>query len=202
MRKQENKKLTNRIKVATEKAKVSSRLVSLWVDVDYTSVSRWNSNTMQPKEVNLGDIAELLETDNRLLMLAKTRINTGLAQALEKELRRLNSEENVPYVIEQEVEGVKTKVNNPALIKSLKDFADKYKKEHTTRLYPFFFDKPLEQIKKREIKDTHYFICKSDDNKEDFNFLVVSHREKVIKPLARFYTLDDAQDYVDYMESF
>lgn len=196
------KEIKNNIKGTTKTAGVSARLISLWTNVAYSTVSSWNSNVYQPSNDNLNEIGELFEKDSRLLLKPDNRINTGLAQALEKELRRLNSEENGPYVIEKEVDRVKAKTNNPVLIQALKDFADKYRKEHTTRLHPFYFDKPLAEIKKREIKDTRYFICKADDENEDFNFLVVSYMEKVIKPLARFSTLDNAQDYVDYMESF
>lgn len=196
------KEIKNNIKDTTKTSGVSARLISLWTNVAYSTVSSWNSNIYQPSKDNLNEIGELFEKDSRLLLKSDNRTNTGLAQALEKELRRLISEENVSYVIEQEVEGVKSKINNPALIQALKDFADKYKNKHTTRLYPFYLDKPLDQIKKREIKNTKYFICKSDDEKEGFNFLVVSYLDKIIKPLALFSTLDDAQDYADYMESF
>lgn len=196
------KELKNNIKDTTKTVGVSARLISLWTNVAYTTVSSWNSNIYQPSNDNLNEIGELFEKDSRLLLKPDDRKNTGLAQALEKELQRLISEEKVSYVIEQEVNGVKTKTNNPILIQALRSFADKYKKEYNTRLYPFYFDKPLAEIKKREIKNTRYFICKPEDGNEDFNFLVVSYLEETIKPLARLSTLDAAQDYVDYLESF
>lgn len=196
------KELKNNIKDTTKTVGVSARLISLWTNVAYTTVSSWNSNIYQPSNDNLNEIGELFEKDSRLLLKPNDRKNTGLAHALEKELQRLISEEKVSYVIEQEVNGVKTKTNNPILIQALRSYADKYKKEYNTRLYPFYFDKPLAEIKKREIRNTRYFICKPEDGNEDFNFLVASYLEEIIKPIARFSTLDAAQDYVDYLESF
>jgi hypothetical protein len=119
----------NRIKEAIKEAGASSRLVSLWVDVDYTTVSSWSSNKYQPNSENLDQIGELLQKDNRDLLQPQGRINTGLAQALEKELRQLHKVEGMPYEIEKfdTKKGGNVKVNNPELIKRLKEFADKYK---------------------------------------------------------------------------
>lgn len=64
----------------------SSRLLSLWVNVDYTTVSQWNFNNYQPNSDNLNKIGELLEVDNRDLLESQNRIDTGLAVALQKEL--------------------------------------------------------------------------------------------------------------------
>ncbi|TCD01231.1 protein kinase family protein [Pedobacter psychroterrae] len=120
----------NRIKQATKEAGASSRLVSLWVDVDYTTVSNWSSNKYQPNDENLNQIGELLQKDNRDLLEPQGRVNTGLAKALENELRRLHKVENIPYEIEKfdVKKGAKVKVNNPELVKKLKEFEKTYKK--------------------------------------------------------------------------
>lgn len=125
-----SKKIRNRIKDATKEAGVSSRLVALWVDVDYTSVSRWNSNISQPGDANIDKVGELLEIDNKDLLESNGRINTGLAKALEEELRRLHKKEKIPYEIEKtdKETGKKVMVNNPKLMKLLKDFAKQYLK--------------------------------------------------------------------------
>lgn len=127
-KKVENSSHINRIKEATKESGASSRLISLWLDVVYTTVSSWNSNTSQPTQENLNQIGELLQKDNRDLLEPHGRINTGLAEALEKELRRLHKVEGIPYEIEKPdtKNGVKVKVNNPELIKKLKEFAYKY----------------------------------------------------------------------------
>jgi len=119
----------NQIKSITKKAGASSRLVSLWVDVDYTTVSGWNSNTSQPSYENLNEIGELLEEDNGNLLTAQRRIATGLAKALDTELKRLHKEVGMPYEIEKvDKKGVKVKVNNPELVKRLREFAEAFKK--------------------------------------------------------------------------
>lgn len=122
----------NRIKDASDKQGVSSRLISLWVDVDYTTVSNWNSNKYQPSGDNLNQIGELLEQDNRDLLEPQGRKNTGLAKALQAELNRLRKDEGIPYEIEQfsKEKAKAVKVNNPELIKALKHFAERYKKEN------------------------------------------------------------------------
>jgi len=122
----------NRIKEAVIEAGASQRLVSLWLDVNYTSISPWNTNKSQPEEENLDKIGELLEEDNRMLLEPQGRVKTGLAKALQAELDRLAKEEGIPYEIERfsKEKGKSIKVNNPQLIKKLKDFADNYKKKN------------------------------------------------------------------------
>lgn len=124
----DKKNIVNRIKTITIDKGASSRLLSLWVDVDYTTVSQWNSNTYQPNSDKLNMIGELLQVDNKELLEPQNRIDTGLAEALQGELRRLNKIEKIPYEIEKtnEKTGKTIKVNNPALIKALKEFAKKY----------------------------------------------------------------------------
>lgn len=126
-------KSVNRIKQAAKEIGASSRLISLWVDVDYTTVSNWSSNKYQPNDDNLNQIGELLETDNRDLLEPQGRVNTGLTKALEKELQRLHREEGLPYEVEKldKKKGINVKVNNPDLIKRLREFAKKYMEKHT-----------------------------------------------------------------------
>lgn len=121
-------KIVNRIKSVASNKGASSRLLSLWLNVDYTTVSQWNSNTYQPTSDKLNMIGELLQVDNTELLEPQNRIDTGLAKALQDELRRLNKIEKIPYEIEKtnEKTGKSIKVNNPELIKTLKEFAKKY----------------------------------------------------------------------------
>jgi len=127
-----NSKSVNRIKQVAKEKGASSRLISLWVDVDYTTVSNWSSNKYQPSGEKLNQIGELLQKDNRDLLQPQGRIDTGLAAALQKELKRLNKEEGLPYEIEKfdKKKGVNLKVNNPELVKRLREFAERYKKEN------------------------------------------------------------------------
>lgn len=120
----------NKIKEVTKVAGASQRLVALMLDVNYTTVSSWNSNTTQPSEENLDQIGELLQRDNRDLLEPQGRVDTGLAKALEQELKRLHKEEGIPYEVEKldKKKGVNVKVNNPELVKRLREFAERYKK--------------------------------------------------------------------------
>lgn len=124
-------KIVNRIKSVSSDKGVSSRLLSLWVNVDYTTVSQWNTNTYQPNSDKLNMIGELLQVDNKELLESQNRIDTGLAAALQKELVRLNKIEKIPYEIDKinDKTGKTVKVNNPELIKALKEFAKKYENQ-------------------------------------------------------------------------
>lgn len=121
----------NRIKYATKESGASPRLISLWLDVVYTTVSSWNSNTSQPSHEKLNQIGELLQKDNRDLLEPQGRVNTGFAKVLEEELRRLHKVEGIPYEIEKfdEKKGANIKVNNPDLIMRLKKFSLGQKKQ-------------------------------------------------------------------------
>jgi len=123
----------NKIKEVTKVAGASQRLVALMLDVNYTTVSSWNSNTTQPSEENLDRIGELLQRDNRDLLEPQGRVDTGLAKALEQELKRLHKEDGIPYEIEKldKKKSVNVKVNNPELIKRLRKFAEGYKKSQS-----------------------------------------------------------------------
>ena len=125
-----NKMFINRIKKITANKGASSRLLSLWINVDYTTVSQWNSNKYQPTNDKLNKIGELLEVDNSELFEPQNRVDTGLAKALQQELDRLHKTEKIPYEIEEtdKITGKSVKVNNPKLIKALKDFAKNCKK--------------------------------------------------------------------------
>jgi DNA-binding transcriptional regulator YiaG len=122
--------LINRIKEVSETEGVSTRLLSLWAGVNYATASSWNSNTSQPSEQHINELGELLEEDNRMLIKPQGRVKTGLGKALEMELKRLHKVENLPYEVEKfdSKKNKAVKVNNPELIKKLREFAKKFKK--------------------------------------------------------------------------
>ena len=133
--KRKRTKLTNRIKSETQKAGASTRLLAIFLDVKYTTVSKWNGNTTQPTRGNADAIGELLEKDYRDLWEPQGSSVTGLAKAANAELERLNKEKKIPYVIDSidKETGEKVKVNNPVLVKAIRDFVAKYKKGHKSR---------------------------------------------------------------------
>lgn len=200
--KAKNAKVINRIVHELKQRKISNQLVSIWTNVYIKTVSSWRSNTSQPSYDNLDDLADLLEIDNRLLFASRKRNNTGLAEALEKELKRLVTEENIPNVLEKKVGDTITRTNNPILIQALKAYTQKFRQENSNRLYPFYLDKSLKDVKKSEIRNAKYFICREDNPEDKFGFQVVSYANKCITPIASFTNLDDAQDYLEYKESF
>lgn len=114
----------NKVKEVIKTAGASQRLVALMLDVNYTTVSSWNSNITQPNNDNLNEMGELLQVDNRDLLEPQGRINTGLALTLEKELKRLHKEERMEYEIDVFDKRKKkiVKVNNPELVKKLKEY--------------------------------------------------------------------------------
>lgn len=121
-------KLKNRIKDVIKEENVSAILVGLWTDVNKATVSAWNSNTSQPNDINLDKVGELFEIDNRMLYKPDQRVKTGLAQALQQELNRLTKIEKIPLYIDvmDSKTGKYIKMNNPLLVKALKDYALKH----------------------------------------------------------------------------
>lgn len=107
-------------------------MISIFLDVRYTTVSKWNGNTTQPSKDNMDAVGELLEKDFRDLWEPQGRVGTGLAQAANTELERLNKEEKIPYVVEMtdKKTGNNTVVNNPILVRKIRDFVADYKKKN------------------------------------------------------------------------
>ncbi len=124
-------KLTNRVKTETINAGGSPRLLAIFLDVKYTTVSKWNGNLAQPSKDNMEGIGNLIERDFRDLWEPQGRVNSGLARAANSELERLHKEEGIPYEIDEYDEKTKktVKVNNPILIKKIRDFVANYKKQ-------------------------------------------------------------------------
>lgn len=124
--------LTNRVKVESLNAGASPRLLSIFLDVKYTTVSKWNSNSSQPTNDNMESIGELIEKDFRDMWEPQGRANTGLARAAEAELDRLREEEGLPFEIEVYNKELSrfVKTNNPELVKKIRKFIVEYKKKH------------------------------------------------------------------------
>lgn len=188
----------NRIKEEVKLAGASQRLLSLWLDVNYTTISPWNTNKSQPEEENLDKIGELLEIDNRELLESQGRFKTGLAKALELELVRINKEEGIPFEIEK-FDSVKKKniwVNNPEVIKRLKKYAATYKKTHE-KISPIYLDKIFSEISKDELKGKEIIICNSNHSSSKKMEYQVVHLELEDQFIAKFNDITFAENYVD-----
>lgn len=124
--------LRNRIKELTEQEGITSTLISMWADVNKATVTSWNNNDSEPSQANLNKVGELFETDNRMLFESNNRKKTGLAKALNLELKRLNQEEGIPNFVEyiDERTGKTVERNNPKIVEALRVFAEEHLKKN------------------------------------------------------------------------
>ncbi|MNL64838.1 hypothetical protein D3C87_1890960 [compost metagenome] len=100
--------------------------MALYLDVDDTTISKWNSNIAQPSLKRLNEVGEILEIDNKELLISQPRKQTGLAGALQVEYKRLLSIGLTKKIIIKEDNGGNKEVNNPEMVKRLREFASKY----------------------------------------------------------------------------
>ncbi|MDF2515926.1 MAG: hypothetical protein K0R59_1222 [Sphingobacterium sp.] len=211
----------NRISDELKRLKISNFLISIWTGVHIKTVSYWRSNNIQPSEENLNQLGELFERENALLKVAgQTRRNTGLAKALDQELKRLMKIEKIPFEVDKDPETKKgdnnsdrdsvedeaskktpTKIINPLLVKKIKAFAEEYKK-HNPPAPLTYFDKPLSKITKEELKGLELFICNSEKNpgSDKLRYQVISIVKDVIQVVANFAKITDAKSYVDLIQ--
>ncbi|SEO14674.1 hypothetical protein SAMN05216436_1385 [bacterium A37T11] len=126
MSKKEIKEL-NRIKGATADAKTSSLLLAIYLNIDPTTVSKWNTNSSQPSLNHIDEIGEFFEEDNRDLIVKSNRTKTGLAEAAQQELKRLMDLGVSPYLLDST--GKATKKLNPEIVEKIQKFVADYKKK-------------------------------------------------------------------------
>lgn len=121
------KKLNN-IKKKTKEAGATSVLLSVLFDINASTVSGWNSNITQPTLSIIDEIADFLEVSNTDLVVSKERKQTGLAKATQIEFKRLLTS-GIPHKIPTKDKNGKTiEINNPELVKALRDFVESYRK--------------------------------------------------------------------------
>lgn len=119
----------NNIKKKTKEAGASSILLSVLFDINPGTVTGWNSNVTQPTLAIIEEIADFLEVSNNELIITKQRKKTGLAAATQKEFKRLislNMPNKIPSV---DKSGKPIEINNPELVKALRDFVANYKRK-------------------------------------------------------------------------
>lgn len=211
----------NRISDELKGLKISNFLISIWTGVHIKTVSYWRSNNIQPSEENLNQLGELFERENALLKVTgQTRRNTGLAKALDQELKRLMKIEKIPFEVEVDKEVKKgeaksesdagaddtqskksTKTINPLLVKKIKAFAEEYKKNNPPALLTYF-NKPLSKITKDELKGLDLFICNATNKPSsvELAYQVLHSVKDQPQVIACFTTLADAKNYVDLIQ--
>ncbi|WP_293786875.1 hypothetical protein [uncultured Pedobacter sp.] len=121
-------KKINDIAKAIKNSPLQVAALALYLDVDDTTISKWNSNIAQPSLKRLNEVGEILEVDNKELLSSQSRKQTGLAAALQGEYKRLLSIGLTKKVIVKDDNGDSREVNNPDMVKKLREFAEKYKK--------------------------------------------------------------------------
>lgn len=118
----------NDIAKAIKDSPLQVAALALYLDVDDTTISKWNSNISQPSLKRLNEVGEILEVDNKDLLKSLPRKQTGLAAALQVEYKRLLSIGLTKKVIVKDDNGSNKEVNNPEMVKKLREFAESYRK--------------------------------------------------------------------------
>lgn len=125
-------KKINKIKEAIKDSSLQVVALSLYLDLDDTTISKWNSNISQPSLKRLDELGEILEVDNIDLLQSNPRKSTGLATALQNEYKRL-LKAGLPTKIQlSDVNGDTKEINNPEFVKALQEFVCNYRKINKT----------------------------------------------------------------------
>lgn len=122
-------KKINNIKKAIKDSPLQVVALALYLDVDDTTISKWNSNTVQPSLKRLDEVGEILEVDNVELIQSTPRISTGLAQALQNEYKRLLKTGLSIKIQSPDDKGELKEINNPEFVRALREFVAAYKKQ-------------------------------------------------------------------------
>ncbi len=120
----------NNLRQELDNTKLQVAALALLLDVNESTVSKWNSNIEEPSLKRLDEIGEILETDNRNLLIARHREKTGLANALQAEYKRLLKSGLPKKVNAKNQEGNTIKINNPEFVKALRNFIVEYKENN------------------------------------------------------------------------
>lgn len=119
----------NNIKKAIKDSPLQVVALALYLDVDDTTISKWNSNVAQPSLKRLDEVGEILEVDNVELIQSIPRHSTGLAQALQNEYKRLLKTGMSIKIQSSDDKGELKEINNPEFVRALQKFVANYKNE-------------------------------------------------------------------------
>ena len=128
-------KKINNIKKAIKDSSLQVVALALYLDLDDTTISKWNSNTAQPSLKRLNEVGEILEVDNIDLIQSISRDSTGLATALQSEYKRLLKNGMSIKIKISNNNGEIKEVNNPEFVKALQEFVTDYRKNHTKNIH-------------------------------------------------------------------
>jgi len=122
-------KKINNIKKSLSDSSLQVKVLALYLDMDDTTISKWNSNTAQPSLKRLDEVGEVLEVNNLELIESVPRESTGLANALQDEYKRLFKEGFKTKIKVSDESGGLKEINNPEFVKALQLFVAEYKKK-------------------------------------------------------------------------
>jgi len=122
-------KKINNIKKSLSSCSLQVKVLALYLNMDDTTISKWNSNTAQPSLKRLDEVGEVLEVNNLELIKSVPRESTGLADALQNEYKRLIKEGFKTKIKVSDESGGLKEINNPEFVKGLQDFVSAYKKK-------------------------------------------------------------------------
>lgn len=122
-------KKINNIKKSLSDSSLQVKVLALYLDMDDTTISKWNSNTAQPSLKRLDEVGEVLEVNNLELIESVPRESTGLANALQNEYKRLLKEGFKTKIKVSDESGGLKEINNPEFVKALQLFVAEYKKK-------------------------------------------------------------------------
>lgn len=120
-------KKINNIKKELGKTSLSVTALALYLDVNESTVSKWNSNIEEPAIKSLDNIGEVLEVDNSKLFHDNNREKSGLADAIQLKYKELVKKKLPKKIESKDAKGNRIMVNNPEMVKALRDFVEEYK---------------------------------------------------------------------------
>lgn len=123
-------KKINNIKKAIKDSSLQVIALALYLDLDDTTISKWNSNTAQPSLKRLNEVGEILEVDNLDLIQSIPRESTGVATALQNEYKRLLKTGMSTKIKISDNNGEIKEVNNLEFVKALQEFVTDYRKNN------------------------------------------------------------------------
>lgn len=123
-------KKINNIRKELDNKSLQVTALALYLDVNESTVSKWNSNIEQPSLKRLDEIGDVLEINNTNLVISTDRKPTGLADALQKEYKRLLKSGLAKKVRDTDKKGNEIEKNNPAFVSALQNFVADYKQKN------------------------------------------------------------------------
>src|SRR5690606_10588360 len=114
-----------------KKSPLQVTALALYLDVDETTISKWNSNIAQPSLKRLDEVGDVIEVNNTDLVISEERKSTGLPAALQIEYKRLLKSGMLKKVEAEDDNGELKEINNPMFVQALRDFVEIYKKKNT-----------------------------------------------------------------------